>query len=310
MNFMQKYAFHIVLALSAYILVSCSSEPSQKPIEGAPSYVRKENQPSFSVPAPYSAMRSGVKRVDLNRDGYDDVVLTVMGDTHAADVENRFDTVFVYQYSEASSGFEQKFHTALYFGSSVDVLDVNGDEYPEVLLYTDGGGNDAIVNNGLTIVQYRGGAYRTLLVLDGGAPEVLSVDAAGQPVVAIKVFGEYWPDILSHAESVSYLDSLVVFRTLSDSATSSVKQQIFQQALSSAEEEYAQAKNVYAEQQDDEAAFGVYSAAVRMIKYYEALEMWEKIPALRTKEWKFWRGIMPEENLNILKQLTLPKSSS
>lgn len=308
---MQKYASLVVLAFGVWALVSCSSELSQKPIENTSTYVRKENQPEFTVPTPYSALRNGIKRADINRDGYDDVVLTVMGGAEAADVPaDRFDTVLVYQYNEASSTFEQKFRLAVYFGSSVDILDADGDEYPEIFIYTDAGGNDAIVNNGVTVVRYRTGTYSSALVLDGGAPEVLSVDVAGRPVVVVKVFDDYWPDVLSHAESVSYLDSLIILRTLSDSVKASIVQMLFQQALTEAEQEYAQAKNVYAEQQDDEAAFAVYSAAVRIAKYYEILGMPDKLPALRTKEWRFWRGIMPEENLNILKQLTSPEASS
>lgn len=307
---MQKYAFLITLSFGVCLLASCSSEPSQKPIENTSTYVRKEQQPEFVVPAPYSAMPHAVKRADINRDGYDDAVLTVMGDTKALDTPNAFDTVYVYQYNESLSTFEQKFRTAVYFGSSVDILDADGDEYPEVFVYTDAGGNDAVVSNGVNIVRYRDGVYSPALVLDGGAPEVISVDVVGQPVVVVKVFGDYWPDVLSHAESVNYLDSLVIFRPLSDSIKASIVHMLFQQALADAEQEYAQAKNAYAEQQDDEAAFAVYSAAVRIAKYYNAVGMPDKLPALRTKEWRFWRGIMPEENLNILKQLTSPQASS
>lgn len=309
MNFLQNKPVSALLLLFVFLVVSCSTEPQQKPIEGAGEYMRKEQQPEFPVPAPYASMKYKVVRIDVDRDGYDDAVLTVLA-SKMPEVQNLFDSVFVYQYSDSSHSFVRKTGTAVYYGSTVEMLDLNGDEHPEALVYTNAGGNDPVVGNGLTVIEYTRNGYTTPVTLDGGDPEVVTIDAQPKPVVAIKVFSDYWPDNLSHAESVRFLDSLIILRNITATEKTALEQRLFQQVLAEAEEEYRQAKNRYAERQDDEAASDVYGAAVRTIKYYEKLGMQDSIRKLSESEGKFWRGALPPENQNVLKQLATPGSSS
>lgn len=309
MNFLQNKTVSTSFLLLLALAVSCSTEPQQKPIEGAAEYVRKEQQPEFPVPAPYSSMKYKVVRIDLDRDGYDDAVLTTLS-SKMPEVQNMFDSVFVYQYSEATQSFDRKTAAAVYYGSTVEMLDLNGDDHPEALVYTNAGGNDPVVGNGLTVLSYTRDGYTTPIALDGGDPEVVTLDAQPKPVVAIKVFSDYWPDNLSHAESVRFLDSLIILRNITASEKDGLEKRLFQQVLAEVEAEYQQAKNRYAERQDDESAVEVYSAAVRVIKYYDKLGMQDSIRKLSETEGKFWRGALPPENQNALKQLSTPGSSS
>lgn len=309
MNFLQKTALPSFLLSLVFLMAACSTEPRQKPIEGAPEYVRKEQQPDFPVPARYSSIRHNVTRVDIDRDGYDDAVLTVLS-SRMPEVQSMFDSVFVYQYNDSLQSFTPKFGSAVYYGSAVEMFDLNGDEHPETLIYTNAGGNDPVVSNGLTVVTYANGSYTTSVMLDGGDPEIVTIDVQPSAVTAIKVFGDYWPDNLSHAESVRFLDSLIVLQPMPASEKKALEERVFRQALAETEEEYRQAKNRYAERQDDEAAYNVYSAAVRMLRYYANLGMQDNITQFRTAEWKFWRGALPPSNLNVLKQMSTPDSSS
>ena len=254
-------------------------------------------------------MQNNVVRIDINRDGYDDAVLTVLS-APIPDAKAVFDSVFVYEYTEADDSFGRKYGAAVFYGSAVETLSMDDDEHPEILVHTDAGGNDPIVGRGLTVVRFQNGTYGNALQLDGGNPEVMTFDAGGMSIPAVKVYSDFWPDLLSHAESVHFLDSLIVLKTVPDSVRRSMEHQVFSQVLDEAERDYARAKNAYAERQDDEAAYQVYDAAVRAVKYYRRLDMPEKINTFRSQELKFWRGIMPAENVNILNQLSSPGSSS
>ncbi len=309
MNFIKSNIVPIVLGACAVLVAACSTEPRQKPIEGGSDYVRHENQPSFTVPEQYASMKSDVVRVDINRDGYDDAVVTVLS-APLPDTKAEFDSVFVYEYNQSSDAFDRKYGTAVFYGSAVEMLNMDDDEHPEALVYTDAGGNDPIVGRGLIAIRFRDGAYSSALGLDGGNPEVVTLNAGSVSVPAIKVYSDFWPDLLSHAESVHFLDSLIVMKTVPDSVRSGMEHQVFSQALEEAQRDYARAKNAYADRQDDEAAYEVYDAAVRTVKYYQRLGLPDKINAFRSQEWKFWRGVMPAENVNVLNQLTSPGSSS
>ncbi len=309
MSFIRKSSVSVVIGTCVVLLAGCSTEPRQKPIEGGSDYVRHENQPAFTVPEQYASMKSDVVRVDINRDGYDDAVVTVLS-VPVPDTQAGFDSVFVYEYNQSGDSFDRKYGAAVYYGSVVEMLNMDDDEHPETLVYTNAGGNDPIVGRGLLVVQFRNGTYGSALQLDGGNPEIATLNAGNLSVPVIKVYSDFWPDQLSHAESVHFLDSLIVLKTVPDSARSSLERQLFSQVLEDAERDYARAKNAYADRQDDESAYQVYNAAVRTVKYYQRLKMQDRINAFRSQEWKFWRGVMPEVNINVLNQLTASGSSS
>lgn len=309
MNITRNTSLAVLVGALAALLSACSTEPRQKPIEGASDYVRQENQPDFSVPAQYASMKNNVVRIDINRDGYDDAVVTVLA-APVPDTQAAFDSVFVYEYVQNSDSFERKYGSAVFYGTSVEMLDMDADEHPEVLVYTDAGGNDPIVSKGMMLVRFRDASYRNILQLDGGNPELTTLNEGGSALPVVKVFSDFWPDLLSHAESVHFLDSIIIVKNVSDSVRAGIERSLFGQALEEAERDYARAKNAYAERQDDEAAYSVYNAAVRAVKYYRKLDKPEKINAFRSQEWKFWRGVMSEENVNVLNQLAAPGSSS
>lgn len=254
-------------------------------------------------------MKSDVLRVDINRDGYDDAVVMLLSKP-IPDERAVFDSVFIYEYVQNSDEFERKYAIAVYYGADVEAVSLDDDEHPEVLVYTDAGGNDPVVGRGLEVIRFRGGSYSSALQLDGGNPEFVTLSAGRVSLPAVKVYSDFWPDVLSHAESVAFLDSIIVMKNVPDSVRTTAVRQVFSQVLDEAERDYARAKNAYADRQDDEAAYQVYNAAVRTVKYYQKLGMPDKISTFRSQEWKFWRGVMPEENVNVLNQLTSPGSSS
>lgn len=279
-------------------LYGCDDNNDREPIDKPTgTYVHQPDQPQFSIPPAYTARQHDVQRVDINRDGWDEAVLVVYAD-NALESRIGFDSLFVFEYQPDLKTFEPKFRQKYFFGRTVEARDIDQDMYPELLVFADGGGNDPVESRGLSVVSYKEGGYREVLVLDTGDPDALVLDSLG--TMGVLVYAEYYPSELSHAESVRYLDSVIILQPLSAEQKAAVIQQTYLKELEKSRKEYATAKELYAGKQDEEAAFAVYTAAVHELLYLQKTGQVEEIKTFRTKEQKFWRGILPEEYLDAL----------
>lgn len=301
----KKLLLIIFVGSSLIFLQNCDSDQQKKPIDAPNTNVRGQNSPAFTLPERFASLKNEVRRADLNHDGYDDaIVMTYPNDSYESVIG--FDSLFIYQYLPDSSKFALKFQRAYYYGANLDVKDLSKDSFPEIYIFTDGGGNSDVASLGLTVIGYKSGSYIETLSLDNGAPQIIQLGS--DTAFAVLVQNEYWPQEISHAESVSYVDDIHPLSASLAFKKDSVVAWKFQSEFATAQKDYASAKEKISQKKDDDAAFALYSAAVRQIIYERKLKMDKEVISWFSGEQKFLKGVLPQEYTAALNDLMNTKT--
>jgi hypothetical protein len=273
--------------LSASIYAGCNEQESeQKPIaEASPSRTIP-----FATPSELASRTIDTRRVDVNRDGYEDAIVTVFPkDSLGARIG--FETLRIYTYDTTKRQFQQAFQGTYYYGTMVDVRDLNHDGTPEICIRTNGGGNSAIASLGMAIISKKAGKYVPLATFDVGNPELITL--AGDSTAALLSNDEYYPEYLPLSEAVIVPDSLIVFAESAERAMT-LRVQFYTDAITKARQRYDQAKTIVGSNRSPQALFAAYSEAVVLMRLLSKIPDATPLQEFITKERPFWRAMLPK----------------
>jgi hypothetical protein len=277
--------FCCILGISIY--TGCNEQQSEeKPIDN-PSLARTI---PFTPPSELASRTLDTRRVDVNRDGYEDAIVTVLPkDSLGARIG--FETLRIYTYDTTKGQFQQAFQGTYYYGTMIDVRDLNRDGTPELCIRTNGGGNSAIASIGMTIISKQSGKYATLATFDVGNPDIITLPS--DSTYALLSNDEYYPEYLPPSEAVIVPDSLIVFAQSAEQAMT-LRVQFYTDAIAKARQRYEQAKTTVGGNRSPQALFGAYSEAVVMMRLLSKLPDAKPLQEFITKERPFWRAMLPK----------------
>ncbi len=192
-------------SLLLILLIGCDdSEPRDPapPIDDASSGTLPFSPPEFEEG------RSLDTIIGLNLDDDPDIeqIVASLGRERSYPSDIRADRLDIYDLDARGEWREVARDSAFWF-YSWSVRDLTGDEIPEFIAETWGGGNDEVAGRGISILSGHGGKIRTIFQRSGGAPEIVDVD--GKPLLLISSL--FWPEFLPHAAAVPIVEEVLTF---------------------------------------------------------------------------------------------------
>jgi hypothetical protein len=304
----QTHRIHSYIAPRLYILLlmlgfvlygaACNEQTDEKPI-GTDTHLQSV---PFAVPTELAPQKTDTRRVDVNKDGYEDaIVLAYPKDSLGARIG--FETLRIYEYDTTKKQFHQAFQGKYYYGTTIDVRDLDRNGTNELCIRTDGGGNSAIASIGMTVLGKMAGKYITLAAFDFGNPDIITLP--GDSTLALLGNDEYFPEYLPPSEAVIVPDSLVVFAQTPERA-SMLRTQYFTDAAKKARERYAQAKATLSGNRSTPALFAAYSEAVVTMRLLAKLPDAKPLQEFILQERPFWRAMLPKRLHNALDDVFRP----
>jgi hypothetical protein len=147
-------------------------------------------------------------RVDLDVDGRSELVVTTRDAAGPSAMlpGSAFDRIEV--FADSAGRWTSRFVDAVDAGVRLSFEDVARTGTVQVLVYSDGGGNNPIASRGLSIYGVRDGRYGLWFYAQDGDPAVLDLD--GDDVREVLLSGEYW-GMMPHAEAISYTEIVYGF---------------------------------------------------------------------------------------------------
>ncbi len=120
------------------------------------------------------------------------------------------DRLAFYRYDSSARAYTLALADSMLWAVRFETRDVTGDGAPDLVVFTDGAGTDAIATRGMIVYTASHGRIGRLLRLDHGRPAFGGTAPDG--AVTIFLYNELWPSFASHAQAVEYLDDILVCR--------------------------------------------------------------------------------------------------
>ncbi|MBS1912219.1 MAG: hypothetical protein JST22_09560 [Bacteroidetes bacterium] len=119
------------------------------------------------------------------------------------------DRLAFYRYDSSARAYTLALADSMLWAVRFETRDVTGDGAPDLVVFTDGAGTDAIATRGMIVYAASNGSIGRPLRLDHGRPAFGSAAPDGE--TTIFVYNELWPAFASHAQAVEYLDDILVY---------------------------------------------------------------------------------------------------
>jgi hypothetical protein len=280
--------FSVSLALTV-LITGCRETNQSDPLPFTPI-----QQPVFTMPQDYSGTPYQLLRADLDLNGYEEILALIS--TQTAE-EQGFDSLVVFQYDTASKQFSRIHNSSFDRGKRVEVTNVNDDEYPEILVYTDAGGLSSMASSGLSILSGRSGAVALLRTFSEGRPRVVQIGP--DSVLAISLLTNYG-NILLKSQEVPYIDSLLFLKALDPDRERALKSEFLRTEISRTKEEYMGFKSAFNIKKTDETRFQVYSMAVQILLYYRMLDDMAEMNRWYQQEQQYWKENFTSDYLDMI----------
>lgn len=280
----------IILGLSALCLLvaACTSEHNdEKPIETA----AITRTTPFTLPADLVALKTDIRRMDLQQHGYEDALVTVYP-KDSLGARLGFEALQIFEYDTTKQVFMRAHEEKVYYGKSFDVRDLDGDGTQEICIRTDGGGNSEIASIGMTILKKRGGRYERIVGFESGNPEIILIPNGTTSVNAVLMNGDYVPEYLPRTEAVTVIDSVIVLAQNAEESEK-LRRKFFDESLTKAEQRYADAKNILKSNRSEPAAYSVYTEAVQVLRLMSKSSRSASLSAYIGSERAYWRAMLP-----------------
>jgi hypothetical protein len=273
--------------LSIGIYAGCNDQESaEKPIGNS----LLSHMMPFALPTELAPRTKDTRRMDMNGDGYEDAIVTIFPkDVLGARIG--FETLQIYIYDTTKEQFQQVFQGTYYYGTIIDVRDLNRDGTPELCIRTNGGGNSAIASIGMTIISKQAGTYKPLATFDVGNPDIITLSS--DSTSALLSNDEYYPEYLPPNEAVIVPDSLIIFGQSPEQATT-LRVKFYTDAITKTRQLYEQAKAKVTSKRSPQALFGAYSEAVLMMRLLSKIPDAKPLKEFIVKERPFWRAMLPK----------------
>jgi hypothetical protein len=269
-------------------VVSCTSEnKDEKPIQTA----AMTRTAPFTLPSDLVALKTDIRRIDLQQHGYEDALVTVYPkDSMGARLG--FEALQIFEFDTTKQVFVRSHEEKVFYGKSLDVRDLDGDGTQEICIRTDGGGNSEIASIGMTVLKKRNGRYARIVGFDSGNPEIILLPNGTTSVNAVLMNGEYVPEYLPRTEAVTVVDSIIVLAQNAEESEK-LRRKFFDESLAKAEQRYADAKNVLKSNRSEPAAYNAYTEAVTVLRLMSKSSRSASLAAYISTERAYWRAMLP-----------------
>lgn len=295
--------FIFLCCVLVLVLASCGEEQERpQTIEQQSTTVA---EPPFRMPEAYKQRKTTVVRADFNGDRIADVAVAVYSQAKVA-ASIGFDSLLLFEartISQDSTEFILRKSLDFYYGESLQVLDINNDNSPEIVVPTNTGGINPVISRGMAVIGYTQGEFRILYNFDEGAPEIRQPDDStdtGLPMLVL--WKEFLPGEFSELEGVMVLDTIIIPADILPQRKDSLRARIYRQYLDDAWQSYLTEKN----SSSAEAArvFALYSSLVRTISYVRYAPDNTIATALTSKqEQTAWRKKLSAQYRNAIQEI-------
>lgn len=306
-----------LVALALIVLAVACAPSEEKPIAGQRAFVKP-----FEIPSEWRARKTDVRHLDITGDGLEDAIVMLYR-ADSSKLARGFETLVLYRYEPASQTYVEVFRQQYFYGTSVDVRDINHDGAAEVIVKTDGGGNSALASQGMSIIArsqppatqrsdgavqqenknnteqsgYKG-TFREINALDEGAPELTY---SGQDSTAVVLsYTRFTPDYSPESDAIRFVDSVLV---LSESAErrEQIRKQVFQELAARTAQQYRQTKTLLSiKHNDTKAVDDLYTFAAAQLFYLRKLGQVKEAQAFRATEQQYWRTVLADDAVQAL----------
>ncbi|TAE26620.1 MAG: hypothetical protein EAZ92_10690 [Candidatus Kapaibacterium sp.] len=271
--------------LGVFVCVSCNEPAEEKPIHA----VSETRSIPFTVPSELASRKIDTRRADIGNDGFEDALVTIYPkDSLGARIG--FETLRIYEYDSTKKQFWQAFEGTYYYGTMLDLRDLDRDGTNEICIRTDGGGNSATASIGMTVLKKRAGKYTIAAGFDVGNPDFITLPDS---TLALLAYDEYYPEYLAPNEVVSVPDSLVVFATQPERAQN-LRLRYFADAADKAQTRYKERQNALKANRTQQNLFEVYSSALVTVRLLAKGSDAQAVSNFMTKERPYWRAMLPK----------------
>lgn len=194
---MHTRVIQYVLVTTLVLLVACRNN-EREPIRS----IEPGRDTMFSLPPVYVGRNTIVRVADLDGDGWRDVALIVpaVPSSHGKDT----DSLIVYRF-DATAGVHRRIDAYGDFGIS-DLSTVRHQTFatPLILLWLDGGGNDALTFGKVVFLLYND-KLQKIAEAPWGDPQLIEIDTS-----LVLELHQTFSGTLPHAMALEYADSIIV----------------------------------------------------------------------------------------------------
>lgn len=235
-------------------------------------------------------------RVDLDVDGRSELVVTTRDAAGPSAMlpGSAFDRIEV--FVDSAGRWNSRFVDAVDAGVRLSFEDVARTGTVQVLVYTDGGGNNPIASRGLSIYGVRDGRYGLWFYAQEGDPSVLDLDGDG--VREVLLSGEYW-GMMPHAEAISYTEIVYGFDGRAWVPANDLHRGWFDRQIAAREKSYRRALRARPEDVDAHA-MDVHRAFAEWILWIAARGDLRAVQRVWTREQPILAEVLSEDQLDDL----------
>ncbi len=281
----------VCCVVCSFLFVSCNEPAEEKPIHAG----SETRSVPFPVPTELASRKIDTRRADISNDGFEDALVTIYPkDSLGARIG--FETLRIYEYDSAKAQFQQAFEGKYYYGTMLDLRDLDRDGTNELCIRTDGGGNSAVASIGMTVLKKRAGKYTVAAGFDVGNPDFITLPDS---TLALLAYDEYYPEYLAPNEVVSVPDSLVVFAASPERAQE-LRSRYFADAAAKAQTRYKERQTSLQGNRNTQNLFEVYSSALVTVRLLAKGNDAQALNNFIAKERPYWRAMLPKPLHNAL----------
>jgi hypothetical protein len=198
-----------MLFTAALLAVGCSRS-DRRPEEPDQSMMTIHDSIFHPPQFPQGRTLDTVMALDFDGRGRQEYVVTSRTGAPDSIPGARADLVQIFSYDSLAHAFRAVLVDSLIGVHDMFLRDLTGDGVPEVVVTTDGGGNDPIASRGLAVYSGSGGTIRTIFQRLDGDPELTTMRDADGPVIVTHDL--YWPDFVPHVGARAYANDLLAFK--------------------------------------------------------------------------------------------------
>ena len=201
------YRFSLLLLLSVLLpaLIGCGEDA---PRDAAPAIEEPNDTIATFTPPDFEEGRAldTIVGLNLDSDPEPEHIVASLSTSTPFPAQIRADRLDVYDLDARGEWQQVARDTALWY-QSWQIVDLTGDDLPEFIATTWGGGNDEVAGRGMSILSGEGDSIRTIFQRSGGAPRI----DAWEEKNLLLISSLFWPEFLPHAAAVPIVEEVLLF---------------------------------------------------------------------------------------------------